>query len=397
MRYGVSEEPDLTKPTITYGHGLLEDNDTLWDTLVYTTSGVGLVTTTVDASLTEADDFWNGFYIKYLTGANAGAYREITDFDNGTATLTHVAFGNITGNGDTYVFSKWRRTAGTQDLDGEAISTYYDWLKLDCAAAEAGDYCYWDLYHHATTGPGAAGPLNLNTDISRKVLVRWKTGVASAGLGLTAVAVYQGGTSDYIVGTVYTSPQFSTSWTVSTLTLDTGKTLDYIRVYAYSDTDATTGSVYVDFILVCQGIFTWPFVSGGVELEGFNNYQHLKIPGKVGNATQYLGGDDSTIRVYGDIDSTGVDGAGVPLVGEGWHGRWTTHDGEAFYQILHYAFNDPWEWFTSDVASLKVTLDRMRISQARSNENLLSYELDMHEYRLGSASAETNLERFGIT
>jgi hypothetical protein len=387
----------MTKPTITYGHSLLEDNDTLWDTLVYTTSGVGLVTTTVDASLTEANDFWNGFYIKYLTGANAGLYREITDFDAGTDTLTHVAFPNITGNGDTYAFSKWRRTAGTQDLDGEAISTIYnDYLKLDCAAAEAGDYCYWDLYHHATTGPGAAGPLNLNTDISRKVLVRWKTGVASAGLGLTAVAVYQGGTSDYIVGTVYTSPQFSTGWTVSTLTLDLAKTLDYIRIYAYSDTNATTGSVYVDFILVCQGIFTWPF-TGGVKLRGHNNNQYLKPLSKVGNATQYLGADDSTLQIYGDIDSTGTNAAGVPLVGEGWHGKWTTHDGEAFYQILHYGFGDPWQWFTSDVASFKVTIDDFEIDQIDTSKNLLWYELDLHEYRLGSASVETHLERFGIT
>jgi hypothetical protein len=58
---------------------------------------------------------------------------------------------------------------------------------------------------------------------------------------------------------------------------------------------------------------------------------------------------------------------------------------------------EPWEWFTSDVASMKVTVDRVRISQAKTDENLLSYELDMHEYRLGSAGVETNLERFGIT
>ena len=101
--------------------------------------------------------------------------------------------------------------------------------------------------------------------------------------------------------------------------------------------------------------------------------------------------------MYGDIDSTGVDAAGVPVINSGWHGRWTAHDAEAFYQILHYMNADPWEWFTSDVASLKVTLDRMRISQAKTDENLLSYDLHMHEYRLGSANVETSQERFGIT
>jgi hypothetical protein len=39
----------------------------------------------------------------------------------------------------------------------------------------------------------------------------------------------------------------------------------------------------------------------------------------------------------------------------------------------------------------------MVLKQAKANENLLSYDLLMHEYRLGSGSAETHLERFGIT
>ena len=236
--------------------------------------------------------------------------------------------------------------------------------------------------------------LPLSTTIHPKLLVRWKTSAAANGLQAKIKVWYVGGaTTETVLG-------FNTQWTTSTVNLTTGEVLQYIRLYADDNPNtlaAGTFHVYYDFVMVCQGIFTWPFVSGGVELEGFNNNQYLKILGKVGNATQYLGGDDSTIRVYGDIDSTGVDAAGVPVINSGWHGRWTARDAEAFYQILHYAFGDPWEWFTSDVASLKVTLDRMRISQAKTDENLLSYELDMHEYRLGSANVETSLERFGIT
>jgi hypothetical protein len=88
--------------------------------------------------------------------------------------------------------------------------------------------------------------------------------------------------------------------------------------------------------------------------------------------------------------------AGVPQVNQGWHGRWTTKDAEAFYQILHYMNSEPWAWFTSDVASFKITLDDFEITQADTNKNLLWYQLDMHEYRLGSANVETSLERFGI-
>jgi hypothetical protein len=231
---------------------------------------------------------------------------------------------------------------------------------------------------------------------STKLLVRWRTSVAANGLQARVRVTYTAGApTDTALG-------FSTAWTVTTISLaaEVGRTIDTVLLFADDNPDAIAAGTFTvdfDFVLICQGVFAFPFVSGGIDLEGFNNNQYLKIPGKVGNATQYLGGDDSTIRVWGDIDTTGVDAAGVPIPGAGWHGIWTTHDGEVFYQILDSGFSEPWNWFTSDVCSLKVTLDRMRISQARSNENLLSYELDMHEYRLGSASAETNLERFGIT
>jgi len=309
MRFGLSEEPDLTKPTITYGHGFLDD----------------------------------------CTAATLASWAE---------TEAGVVATMTVSNDDYFVI------AGTCDN-------------------VADEYVY---YERDIT--------NISTTIHPKLLVRWKTSAAANGLEAKINVTYDDASA------TQTTLGFSTSWTTTVITLPTGKTVDKIRLIADDNPDtvaAGTFYVYFDFVLICQGIFTWPFVSGGVELEGFNNNQYLKIPSKVGNATQYLGADDSTIRVYGDIDSTGTNAAGVPLIGEGWHGRWTTHDGEAFYQILHYAFGDPWEWFTSDVASMKVTVDRVRISQAKTDENLLSYELDLHEYRLGSAGVETSLERFGIT
>lgn len=233
---------------------------------------------------------------------------------------------------------------------------------------------------------------DISSTIHPKLLVRWKTSAAANGLQARIDVTYDDSSStETILG-------FSVGWKTTVISLDTDKTISEISVYADDNPNtiaAGTFYVYYDFILICQGIFTWPFTSG-VRLEGFNNLQHLKIPGKVGNVTQYLGGDDSALRVWGDIDSTGVDAAGVPQVNQGWHGRWTTKDGEAFYQILQNSFGDPWEWFTSDVASLKVTVDHFGIEQSDTAKNLLLYELDLHEYRLGSANVETHLERFGI-
>lgn len=291
--------------------------------------------------------------------------------------------------------TSWARVAGAPDLTGATLAVgNSDYLDLSCGAgAGAGQSCYWN-YPDETLVPEIA----ISTVINPKFLVRYKTSVAGAGLGLAVQAVYHGGNTSWILGT-NTAPKYSYDWKCVAFTLPTGAgytVLDHIRLYAFCEAGGAN-NIKVEFLLACQGVFTFPFVSGGVELEGFSNYQHLKIPCKVGNATQYLGGDDSAIRVYGDIDSTGVDALGVPVVNSGWHGRWTTHDAETFYQILHYGFSDPWQWFTSDVCSLKVTLDRMVIRQVKANENLLSYDLYMHEYRLGSASVETNLERFGIT
>jgi len=233
---------------------------------------------------------------------------------------------------------------------------------------------------------------NFSTDIAAKLLVRWRTSAAANGLQAKINVIYTAGETNTVLG-------FSTAWKVTVIDLPTGKTVDKIQLEADDNPDSlATGSFYVefDFVLICQGIFTWPF-AGGVRLDGYNNLQRLKIPSKVGNATQYLGADDSALRVWGDIDSTGVNAAGVPVIGKGWHGKWTTHDGEAFYQILHNMNTEPFNWFTSDVASLKVTVDHFGIEQSDTAKNLLVYELDLHEYRLGSAGSETNLERFGIT
>lgn len=62
-------------------------------------------TTTVDAERTEADDYWNGATIIYVTGSNIGVTRAITDFDAATDTITHAAFANQVVAGDQYKLS----------------------------------------------------------------------------------------------------------------------------------------------------------------------------------------------------------------------------------------------------------------------------------------------------
>lgn len=69
-----------------------------------TTDGVGSVTTAVDSSRTEADDYWNGAVFVCLDGANAGLARPICDFDDGTDTLTfEPGFPNAVASGVSYI------------------------------------------------------------------------------------------------------------------------------------------------------------------------------------------------------------------------------------------------------------------------------------------------------
>jgi len=73
------------------------------DTDTYECDAGGDTTHTIDAALTQADDYWNGMYIRYLTGDNADESRVITDFDAATDTLVHAAFANTCDDGDTFI------------------------------------------------------------------------------------------------------------------------------------------------------------------------------------------------------------------------------------------------------------------------------------------------------
>jgi len=56
-----------------------------------TTTALGTTTTAIDTDLLlEADDYWNGSYVLFHT-ATVEVVREITDFDQGTSTLTWLA------------------------------------------------------------------------------------------------------------------------------------------------------------------------------------------------------------------------------------------------------------------------------------------------------------------
>jgi hypothetical protein len=84
------------------------DNANLTDDSIGIAGGTadsGTTTTTTDIERTEANDYWNGYYIKFTSGSNFGRERLITDFDAATDTITHAAFPEAVSKDDTYVLS----------------------------------------------------------------------------------------------------------------------------------------------------------------------------------------------------------------------------------------------------------------------------------------------------
>jgi len=84
---------------------LTEDNDVYYSGAAGTADAGGSVTTTVDAERTEADDYWNWYFIKFGSGPNSGYERVISDFDSGLDKIHHASFPNAVAATDTYVIS----------------------------------------------------------------------------------------------------------------------------------------------------------------------------------------------------------------------------------------------------------------------------------------------------
>jgi len=158
--------------------------------------------------------------------------------------------------------------------------------------------------------------------------------------------------------------------------------VDKVALYA----NDAVGTVYYDFILFYAGTFTFPFVSKEVSIDISNNYAHLPIIGKIGSATQWLGAPDTTIHIVGGVDASV--GASTR-----WHDAYSKDLG-VLYQVMHQAVDEPWQWFTSDVFSGKVTPASLRVRQAADAEQLLDYDLELAEYRRGSPNLDNYYTRF---
>lgn len=351
---------------MTYGDGFLEDFVNLWD-FDYQSEATsnGTTTTTVDTARTEADDTWNGNYIKFLSGANAGVHRKITDFDAATDTFTHVAFTNATADGDKYVISKhWGWASFLDPADSFVETEPDDILKMtvvcDDAVNEETAYIVVDI-----------SP-NLDTDVYKKLTIRHKE--TSAALNIRLQINGGAGAIVYL--------DSSQEWKTETIDLKTvlsGADLTFIHLGFNNAVGEAAGTFYgyCDFVKVHKDVFTIPHVgtidnSGGLFPKFTADIQKTVVPGRGTPEKHKRGIKDVTIRLEGDM-----------LAGENWG---NTIFGEQFLEILQ---SDAWSWFTSDAGCFKVIVSSFEPKMDTSSAAVYKWVLELEVYSASSMNEDT--------
>lgn len=116
------------------------------------TADSGDTTHTVDTERTEAEDYWNGQYIQYITGPNKSLNRLITDFVAATDTITHAAFPNAVAAGHEYLILptvniEEDTTDVTLIIDYDRHDSYFNILKaVSDYWYNAGTQLQYDFY-----------------------------------------------------------------------------------------------------------------------------------------------------------------------------------------------------------------------------------------------------------
>ena len=215
--------------------------------------------------------------------------------------------------------------------------------------------------------------IDISPNTYPKVIIRYKTSDAT----IKAKVVIE---DDTAATQTVLAESSSTTWKTVTATLTLTGQIDHITLYV----KGTTGTVYYDFVLICKGQFPFPSISNTVSLDMSPRNVQIPIPGRVGDITQNLGSPSCPIHVSGEMDSS-----------TGWQGT-NSVVGEILYDIAQNSYVEPWQWFTSDVADLKVTLESCMLSQVSNVNAQRAFDIILKEYRGCSGSNETYAERFGL-
>ena len=292
-------------------------------------------------------------------------------------TLTYLQGLNIDCDNDT----GWTRShSGLPDAALTVVNSNIFKMTGTCDAATE-EYAYWEK-----------DVTDFSSTTYNKWMLKWRTSVASSGLGAKVVVEYDDASEEAIFG--YT-PQFSDSWALETGTLTTGKTVDKIQFHMNdhpNSVDSGAYSVYYDFLIFYNDTFTFPYFKNLYPLKLHNNYATIKPPGKMGVIHQYMGMDNIQLELTGDMMS-----------GETWGGSNMTY-GEYITLMFMEASTIPFQWLTSDLINCKVIPVDFEVGQQEGEDNQRQWRLILEEYSKGafdssdisSSVTERMKYRFGI-
>ena len=285
--------------------------------------------------------------------------------------MTSITYGHgfLTDCEDT---TGWTEKSSPTLTDTALTVLHDDWFQLTGTATDANQLTYWEY-----------DVTDISSDVYRKFKIRAKTSTAATGLQAYATLEFTSGNQVILPLT------FSTTWTVVSGTITSGKTIDKVRLQAHSDAACSGEYVLYDYLLLYKDDFPFPNVAYGLNFTPPVRQAFLSIPGRGGDLTQQLGTSSATVTASCDLDI----------------GTWTiTPQGQTFHvpaqvfmDIAHNSGTEPWQWLDTGQEQFKVTVDQpafRRVITGNTSTHVL--DLAFHEYPRSSASNQTCVERFGL-
>jgi len=269
----------------------------------------------------------------------------------------------------------------------DAWANLTDDYTLTTVTATAGVTAGQNLYITEASWAGVSPYVQNDDDISAStttypsIMIRYKTSGSSS---LTLTAIFNDAATQAVL-----TAQTSSTWKTVTVTLTASKILDHLKIALATG----NGSVYVDFILVFTGTLSFPqYAALNWIME--NRYSNTEIPSRAARRKAWIGAKEIGVTISGDIDSTNSTYWKRPLGTTG--AKTDTFAGQVLEDIFHNAYDEPFQWLTTDRGAFKAVMDNLAITENNSQDYLYSYVVVFSEYRMEKAQNDTLAERLKL-
>ncbi len=255
------------------------------------------------------------------------------------------------------VVDDWTEEEGEGTLDSFLVETT-DYLRI------RGDSVAGEVYIEKELDS------QLTQNLYKKVRVRFRTSGASPKAKV--VLVFTDTSTQTLFYDEYSSTRFKT---ITSTVEDTAKIIAKVRLYH------TGGSGFIDydFIHIYRNDFPIPNIRHGITTDMEEKDIVIDVPGMSGNQTQNFGSNLLEVTCV-------CDGAFGPWTRQGENDK---VGGEIFYEMMHNADVEAWQWFDRQLAAFKVRLVRFRLPQQASGDSMdWQVSFTLREYRGGSAKME---------